>query len=443
MRWCIASLLIIISLLTVHADVLVIGLQKQDLPVPFIMDNGEVIAPAAAALPTLGAQLTVTKNDFTLTTGLGNVIIMQAESRTVTVDGNKLTLPAAPKLIDDKAWLPLTSLTPWLGVNSHYNADSNTLTLTPWLQVAVEVREGGVAIFARSVVPLSYRIEAIDDPMGAKRVIYDFIGTDQHGNRLVDINKYQVQAVRQSQHNERIPPCTRMVLDIMDKKVPVIPDVSDNGRLLTISAGAPVSITPPTGFMPAGSSNAPAANLIVLDAGHGGRDSGAVGPNGVREKDVALDIVKRTDTLLRAAGYKTMLTRSDDTYVSLPKSTEPVKDSRVAKANDAKATLFISVHCNAYSVQSAKGTEVYYYTAQSSKLARAIHDAVQEKLGRVDRGINPEHDFVVITKTNMPSVLLETAFISNPTEEELLNSEEFRQRAAEGLFLGIKRYLGK
>lgn len=435
MRWCIASLLIIISLLTVHADVLVIGMQKQDLPAPFIMDNGEVIAPAAAALPTLGALLTVTKTEFTLTTGLGNVIKMQAESRVVTIDGKKLTLPAAPQLIDDKPWLPLTSLTPWLGVNSHYNADTKTLTLTPWLQVAVEVREGGVAIFARSVVPLSYIIDTINDPMDAKRVIYDFIGTDQHGSRLVDINKYQVQAVRQSQHDERTPPCTRIVIDIMDKKVPVIPDVSDNGHLLTISAGAPVSITPPTGFMPAGSSSAPAGTLIVLDAGHGGKDPGAMGRDGMDEKEINLDIIKRADVLLRAAGFTTLLTRNNDTAVALY--------DRPAKANNSNGTLFISVHCNSYSAQSAKGTEIFYHTPQSSKLARTIHDAVQEKLGRSDRGVDSSQKFVVISQTNMPSTLVEVAFISNPEEEALLNSDAFRQRAADGIFLGIKRYMGK
>ncbi|MEI7832167.1 MAG: N-acetylmuramoyl-L-alanine amidase [bacterium] len=434
MRLCIASLLVIISLLIVHADILMIGVQKQDLPAPFLMDNGEVVAPAAVALPTLGAQLTVVKNDFTLTTGMGNVIKMQVGSRAVTVDGKKLNLPAAPQLIDDKPWLPLTSLTPWLGVNSRYDAKARILTLTPWLKVAVEARKGGVVIFTRSVVAISYVADTIKDNSNTMRAIFDFAGTAQRGDAAIDVGQAQLAKVRQSQHSDVNTPYTRLVLDLMDQKVAITPTTGDDGRLLMIAVGAPENLIPPAGFLPG--SEKPSGDVIIyLDAGHGGKDSGAIGPNGVKEKDINLDIVSRTDVLLRAAGFTTMLTRNDNSAVALY--------DRPAKANAGKATLFISVHCNAYSVQSADGSEVYYYTAQSKTLAKAIHDAVQEKLGRDDRGINHEHDFVVIRESKMPSVLLETAFISNPTEEALLNTEAFRQRAAEGLFNGIKRYLGK
>ncbi len=411
-----------------------IGVLKQDLPAPFLMDNGEVVAPAAAALPALGAQLTVAKDDLTLTTGLGNVIKLQVGSRAVTVDGKKLNLPAAPQLIDDKPWLPLTSLTPWLGVNSRYDANSRTLTLSPWLKVAVEARKGGVAIFARSVVAISYKTETLKDSNNTMRAIFDFAGTAQRGDGTIEVGQSQLAKVRQSQHNEMDPPCTRMVLDLMDQKVAITPTAGDDGRVLIIAIGSPESIALPPGFLP-GSEKPSGEVVIYLDAGHGGKDSGAIGPNGVREKDINLDIVNRTDTLLRAAGFKTMLTRNDNSTVALY--------DRPWKANAGKVTLFVSVHCNAYAAQSADGTEVYYYTAQSKALAKAIHDAVQEKLCRDDRGVNSEHDFVVIRESTMPSALLETAFISNPTEEALLNTEEFRQRAAEGIFLGIKRYLGK
>jgi N-acetylmuramoyl-L-alanine amidase len=171
---------------------------------------------------------------------------------------------------------------------------------------------------------------------------------------------------------------------------------------------------------------------VVLDAGHGAHDSGAIGAQGTREKDIALDVVLRARRLLQAAGAKVLLTREDDTFIPL--------DDRPGLANARKADLFLSVHCNSSAVRnSAQGTQTYYFTPQSTALAAAMHVELIKALGLTNGGIRIAR-FLVIRKSLMPSVLLELAFINNAREEELLTSPAFRQQAADAILAGVRRY---
>lgn len=175
------------------------------------------------------------------------------------------------------------------------------------------------------------------------------------------------------------------------------------------------------------------ANMtIVLDAGHGAHDSGAISPNGTREKDINLDVILRTGKLLTAAGAKVLYTRQDDTFIPL--------DNRPALANDHGADLFIAVHCNSTArPNTATGTETYYKTPQSAQLAAIMHAELIKGMNTKNNGVRVAN-FLVIRKSRMPSVLLELGYLNHKHDETLLLSADFRQLAAQAIVEGIRRY---
>lgn len=184
---------------------------------------------------------------------------------------------------------------------------------------------------------------------------------------------------------------------------------------------------------------------IVLDPGHGGSDTGAIGPTGVTEKSIALRIAKRLKVLLEAEGAEVILTRTEDTEVS-PKKAQATDveelQARCDIANQNVADIFLSIHLDAFSGPEAHGTTGYYYemgSADSRRLADCIKRGVLRRLGTFDRGTKP-CAFYVCRHTDMPATLLETAFVSNPREEQMMNSEEGVENAAQGIAAGIAEY---
>jgi N-acetylmuramoyl-L-alanine amidase len=177
--------------------------------------------------------------------------------------------------------------------------------------------------------------------------------------------------------------------------------------------------------------------LICIDPGHGGSDSGAVGPTGLTEKSVDLDIALRLKNKLVGSGYKVIMTRSTDITKSM--------DERIAFANTGKADIFISVHNNSFVTPSANGTETYYCTtspAPSASLASKLQKRVVEQIKAYDRGVKSAN-FYVLKNTKMTSALVEGVFISNPAEEQKLKDGGFRDKIATGIFNGIVDFAGK
>ena len=217
-------------------------------------------------------------------------------------------------------------------------------------------------------------------------------------------------------------------------------------------------------------------NRIVIDAGHGGHDSGTLGPGGLEEKDVVLDVALRLGALLKSRlGASVVYTRSDDTFIPL--------ETRTAIANQAQADLFISVHANSSRDTAARGVEVYYLNFTNSadalevaarenasstesihqlsdlvkKIAlqdkisesRAFAEDVDESLyagleegnaGLKDRGVK-KAPFVVLIGANMPSILAEISFLTNPEDAQELRQPKYRERIAESLYRGVARYV--
>ena len=187
--------------------------------------------------------------------------------------------------------------------------------------------------------------------------------------------------------------------------------------------------------------------VIVIDPGHGGNDSGAIGPTGVMEKTVTLNIALRLQKLLEAEGATVYMTRSTDTEVS-PKGANASDieelQARCDVANNHNADIFISIHNDSFTNGAAKGTTGYYYSRGSAKsrdLADKVRSGVIDQIGTQSRGTQ-SCNFYVVKHTDMPATLVEVAFISNPEEEKLLNSDDGAQKAAQGIADGIADYFG-
>lgn len=161
---------------------------------------------------------------------------------------------------------------------------------------------------------------------------------------------------------------------------------------------------------------------VVIDPGHGGIDRGGIPGQRVQEKIMTLDTARRLEIRLRAAGFRTIMTRRDDTFVSLP--------ARVAIANAQWDAIFISIHYNATPRAAAEGFETYYYTKRSAKLAAACYSHIIQAWPGSRRGIRTR-GFFVIRRTVIPSVLVEPGFLTNPREAALISRPEIRQRIAD------------
>jgi N-acetylmuramoyl-L-alanine amidase len=182
--------------------------------------------------------------------------------------------------------------------------------------------------------------------------------------------------------------------------------------------------------------------LVVLDPGHGGRDTGANGSY-LHEKDVNLDIALQAGKILSSRGFDIAYTRDDDTYLT--------QTERCTIANQLNAAVFVAVHCNSSTTPTSEGTETYYYASlddpalfmqkdQRAELAGLLQKNLVAKLQRLNRGVK-QSNFTVITGTDMPSALIETAFINNPVEEACLADSGFRSRAARAVADAITEYM--
>lgn len=169
---------------------------------------------------------------------------------------------------------------------------------------------------------------------------------------------------------------------------------------------------------------------IFLNAGHGGCDPGAVSKNGLKEKNVAKRICEILADRLQHSGYSVILFQEQNSFTEVSKA-----------ENKSGADIFISVHCNSFSSNSANGVETLYYptSVKGKHLAECIQTGLLKTTGLFNRGCKMRRNLHVLRATKAPAVLVETAFISNPEEEKLLRDKP--EMFAEGILQGIKNYI--
>ena len=195
----------------------------------------------------------------------------------------------------------------------------------------------------------------------------------------------------------------------------------------------PISQADGNGLTAAAAAVAPLGITVVLDAGHGGAQPGCV-IGDLQEKEIAMAITQRLKTRLEQMGFDVVLTRGDDMDVGL--------SERAQIANQAEGDCFVSIHCNSYVDDSISGLECYYYRSEAGEqLAEAIATATETS--EIDTRESKEGNFQVLREADMPAVLIEVGYMTNPAELELLASEEYQQTLASAIAEGIGAMLGE
>jgi N-acetylmuramoyl-L-alanine amidase len=172
--------------------------------------------------------------------------------------------------------------------------------------------------------------------------------------------------------------------------------------------------------------------VVVVDAGHGGRDPGYVSVSGIFEKAINLKIALKLKQFLEKAGAKVLMTRTRDV---------DIKNRDIVRiANCSKADMFVAVHLNAFSSPRIRGCETFYYTPKSRKLAQAMQKYLYGTIRTKNNGVR-RVQYYAVHRTKMPSVLVESAYLTNPKEEKLILSSKFQDLVAQGMCKGITEYV--
>ena len=355
------------------------------------------------------------------------------------------------------------------------------LALAPAARAEVEVRDARVSEekgFTRAVFELSrpgeYKIFSLADPA---RVVIDLEGARLGSGFKAPTGAGVVKGVRSGAPQ---PGSLRVVLDLSDAAKPrsfVLTPGPRAGHRLVVDLTPPKS--QPVKSVESIAAGAPRDVVIAIDAGHGGQDPGAIGPRGTREKDVTLQIARRLAKAIDATpGMKAVLIRDEDVFLPLKR--------RYEKARDAKADLFISLHADAIASGRAAGSSVYMLSTRgaSSEAARWLADRENasdlvggvslsdkddtlaavlldlsqgatlgasdaaanhvllalSRFGRVHKQEVQHANFVVLRSPDVPSILVETAFISNAEEEKRLRDPRHQQNLAQAITEGVTNY---
>ena len=376
-------------------------------------------------------------------------------------------LPPAPAPSDDS---PPTSVP--------IQAPTQMVTLGPGVLLGVKhnSRPEFTSIAIELSAPVKVKAERLNNPeriyfdLADTHIAPDFMATMHM--KAIAIDDRLVNRVRVAQKSEDV---ARVVLDlnraceftyVMSEAPPfrLVVELHAPDRAVSSAAAVPETVTVATAPPVAPPASVPSRNLaeptrpwkIVIDPGHGGWDRGSVGPTGLLEKEVVLDVSERLSRLLKARlGADVILTRTDDSFVPL--------EARPALANSVSADLFLSIHGNSSSLKNIRGVETYYVTpaayrgsapggaevavTESRHLAAAVQHALHAALAGADpqvqnRGVKAAA-LSVLEAPVMPSVLTEISFVTSTQEEQKLRRPEYRDTIAEALFQGVKVYLSR
>ncbi|AZR73405.1 hypothetical protein BBF96_08425 [Anoxybacter fermentans] len=281
--------------------------------------------------------------------------------------------------------------------------------------VGIEILEGlNQRVVLRTSTPVNYKVWYLPDP---DRLVVDLEGAiTRLDSEQIPAKQGNIKRVRMHQYPDKV----RVVFDLNRYVNHNVLSTKQTQRI-EISLGK----------------NPLEGKIIVIDPGHGGSDPGAVGPGGLFEKDVTLDIGLKVRKLLRDSGATVIMTRDKDVY--------PTLGERVDLANQLNADIFVSIHCNSFVGIDPGGTETFISPTNKSgslKLANAIQNNLVKTINLFDRGVKSD-EFYVLNHTTMPAVLVEVAFISKKEEATLLADPEFRKKAALGIYEGVMAYFAQ
>ena len=439
-------------------------------PFTYVEQSGQVYVAADEVAKALGGTLAPDSSGFKVTIG-GVTAGFGPDSRYGVVRDDLIEMPVPPISIEGKPFVPWQFFHGFLSKSASQDVSWDTATRTLNVRpaqrdaVSVQVSVANVQGISKMVITLSAPAEygIVKEP-GAYHVLF-----------RTPIRAPFVEEVYED------PAIARVTVTGNDLRIQLTATdiVGDAYRLenpprivldFRKGAGPAPGTTQP--LRPMTPQEAPGIRTIVIDPGHGGREVGAVGPNGLMEKDVTLTIARKLAAALASkVGARVVLTRDDDSVVSL--------DQRTALANQYKADLFLSVHLNAAVVKDAKGSETYFlsleasdelarkaaeaenisstpnptadlnlilwdlahqaYVEESSRFAQSIQEEMNAATSVANRGVK-QAPFKVLVGATMPAALVEVGFISNPDEEAKLQTDEFQTLMVEALTRAVQKY---
>lgn len=290
--------------------------------------------------------------------------------------------------------------------------------------------------------PVTYRWSRLN--AGQHRYILDFPGVIFPDKRQTLPSSISgLEAVRIVQNMPEPTPIVRLVCDLQTPLA--VTTIPDNDKELYLEfpgrSVSPGELAKGVGQTQKPEPGSALGRTICLDAGHGGSDPGAINRSyGVSEKQVTLDITLRLAAMLKAEGWNVVMTRTVDRDVTYAGS--PDKDelgARSTMANEHGADLFVSIHCNSAANTTVGGTSIHWFKSGDYTLAKSLESELIVATGRAHRGLIKDR-FFVLAHTQMPAVLIETAFLSNQQEGQLLANPEYRERIARGIAAGLRSY---
>lgn len=439
-------------------------------PFTYVEQSGQVYVAADEVVAGLGGTITPDSSGFKVTVG-GVTAGFGPDSRYGVVRDDLIEMPVPPISIEGKPFVPWQFFHGFLSKASSldvaWDSATRSLNVRPAQRdaVAVQVSVANVQGISKVVITLSAPAE---------------YGIVKEPSAYVVRFRAPVRAPFAEETYED-PAIARMTFTGSDLRIQLTATdiVGDAYRLenpprivLDFRKGAAPMPGATPSLQPSAPHEAPGIRTIVIDPGHGGREVGAVGPNGLLEKDVTLAIARKLAAALSSkVGARVVLTREDDSVVTL--------DQRTALANQYKADLFLSVHLNAAVVKDAKGSETYFlsleasdelarkaaesenvsasptpaadlnlilwdlaqqsYLEESSRFAQSIQEEMNAATSVANRGVK-QAPFKVLVGATMPAALVEVGFISNPEEEAKLQTDAFQTLMVEALTRAVQRY---
>jgi N-acetylmuramoyl-L-alanine amidase len=439
-------------------------------PFTYVDQSGQVYVSAEEVLAGLGGTIVPDSSGFKVTVA-GVTAGFGPDSRYGVVRDDLIEMPVPPITIEGKPFVPWQFFQGFLGkaqsLDVAWDGATRSLVVRPAQRdaVGVQVSVANVQGISKIVITLSAPAE---------------YGIVKEPGAYVVRFRVPVRAPFADQPYED-PAIARVTFAGSDLRIQLTATdiVGDAYRLenpprivLDFRKGAAPAPGTPQLQQPFSPGDVPGIHTIVIDPGHGGKEVGAVGTNGLMEKDITLTIARKLAAALSGkVGARVVLTRDDDSVVSL--------DQRTALANQYKADLFLSVHVNAAVVKDAKGSETYFlsleasdelarkaaesenvtstpnptadlnlilwdlaqnaYHEESSRFAQSIQEEMNAATAVANRGVK-QAPFKVLVGATMPAALVEVGFISNPEEEARLQTDAFQTLMVEALTRAVQRY---
>lgn len=423
---------------------------------PCIVNNRTLI-PARALFEELGAKVSWDAANRKVTILYKNdSIVLTIDNRTAMVNGEKREMDVPATILQDRTMIPVRFVAENLGFKVEWDANAYVVSITTPNQTpstvysyfltgaATQSYSDKTVVTVKGVGKASSSVMKLSNP---SRLVFDFKDTKMDAvSSTITCDDSVLTSVRLGQFN---PTTSRVVLD-MKTEYSYSYVSSGNDFVITLSGSSlgtntntnPI-VTPPTN----------GKRIVFIDPGHGGSEVGTVGKlvespghtgdltdkidsaateKTIYEKDINLAISLKVDKLLRAQGIETCMLRTTDTYINIY--------DRPKIANEKDAYLYLSIHNNASTSTAVSGTQVYYSDScpafskiTNKELANIYYDAITEATGLRKAGVIDNPRYIVINQTNMPSLILEVAFVSNQSDLKKLLDSSFTNKVAQGI----------